>query len=206
VNRKEHWDRVYAGKRSVELTWFQQKPATSLSLIRGTGLGPQAGVLDVGGGTSNLSSFLLQEGFRRVSVLEVSGKALEISKAQLGARAEEIEWIEADLLDFESPHRWGLWHDRAVFHFLTSPNDREAYCRALGRGLEPGGHLIIATFALDGPLRCSGLEVVRYSPESLLSVLGPEYELRGSVEEAHQTPTGGSQEFVYSWFQRKEER
>ena len=206
MNRKDHWEKVYDGKRSVDLTWFQEKPTTSLSLIRDADLGPQARVLDVGGGTSRLPFFLLLEGFRQVSVLDVSGKALAIAKAQLGHRAEEVEWFEGDLLDFEPPHRWALWHDRAVFHFLTSPEDRQAYCRVLSRGLEPGGHLIIATFALDGPSKCSGLDVVQYSPESLLAVLGSEYQLRGSVNEAHPTPTGGTQNFVYSWFQRKAER
>ncbi|MFC1574997.1 class I SAM-dependent methyltransferase, partial [Gemmatimonadota bacterium] len=152
---------------------------------------------------SHLPSLLLEEGFRHVSVLDVSERALAIAKSQLGDRAGEIEWFEADLLGFDPPHRWALWHDRAVYHFLTSPEDRDAYCRVLGRGLEPGGHVIIAAFALDGPLKCSGLEVVRYDPESLQSALGPEYHLRGSVREAHNTPTGGTQSFVYSWFQRK---
>jgi SAM-dependent methyltransferase len=204
VNRREHWDRVYAAKKVVDLTWFQHEPTTSLSLVHGTGLKRQARVLDVGGGTSGFSSFLLQEGYRHVSVLDVSGRALAIAKAQLGPQAKEVEWFEADLLDFEPPHRWDLWHDRAVFHFLTSKEDRDAYCRVLSRGLEPGGHLIIAAFAPAGPSRCSGLDVVRYSPESLGSVLGPEYQLRGSVKEAHQTPTGGTQEFLYSWFRREE--
>jgi len=205
MKRKEHWDRVYSAKSPVELTWFQETPTSSLTLIRDAGLGPQDRVLDVGGGTSNLPSFLLLEGFQHLSVLDVSERALATAKAQLGQGAEGIEWFEADLLSFQPPHRWALWHDRAVFHFLTSQEDRDAYCRVLGQGLEPGGHLIIATFALDGPLKCSGLDVVRYSPESLHAVLGPEYQLRGSLEEVHDTPSGGTQNFVYSWFQRKEE-
>ncbi|MFC1660121.1 class I SAM-dependent methyltransferase [Gemmatimonadota bacterium] len=203
MNRKDHWEKVYTGKAASDLTWFQEKPSTSLSLIRQAGLLPQAQILDVGGGTSNLSYFLLREGFRHVSVLDVSGGALAFAKAQLGVRAEQVEWFEADLLHFDPPHRWALWHDRAMFHFLTSPDDRDAYCRVLSRGLEPGGHLIIATFALDGPSRCSGLDCVRYSPQSLLEVLGPEYSLQGSVKEPHRTPTGGTQAFVYSWFQRR---
>ena len=204
MDRKQHWDKVYARKRPVELTWFQEEPTTSLSLIRRAGVGPDARILDVGGGTSRLPSFLLQEGFLRLSVLDVSGQALTIAGTQLGDRAQEIEWLEADLLEFEPLHRWELWHDRALFHFLTEPGDRDAYLRVLSRGLEPGGHVIIATFSLDGPTRCSGLDVVRYSPDSLHSVLGPDYQMRGNVEEAHQTPNGGTQSFLYSWFQRGE--
>jgi len=204
MDRKEHWDRVYSAKSPIELTWFQERPTVSLKLIQETGLGSEKWVLDVGGGTSTLPSFLIEEGFRHLSVLDVSQRALATAKAQLGGKAEGVEWFEADLLGFHPPHRWALWHDRAVFHFLTSQEDRDAYCRVLGQGLEPGGHLIIATFALDGPLKCSGLEVVRYSPESLQAVLGPEYQLRGSLEEVHDTPSGGTQNFVYSWFQRIE--
>jgi SAM-dependent methyltransferase len=205
MKRKEHWDRVYSAKKPVELTWFQETPTTSLDLIRETGLGLDERVLDVGGGTSLLPSFLLEEGFQQLSVLDVSERALATAKAQLGQRAECVEWFEADLLTFQPPHQWALWHDRAVFHFLTSQEDRDAYCRVLGQGLEAGGHLVIATFAPDGPLKCSGLDCIRYSPESLHAVLGSEYQLRGSLEEAHQTPSGGTQSFVYSWFQRKED-
>lgn len=203
MNRKEHWDEVYDRKRSHELTWFQKVPAISLSLIRQTGLPSQGRILDVGGGTSQLPSFLLQEGFLHLSVLDVSERGLEVAKAQLGARADEIEWFHGDLLDFDPPHRWDLWHDRALFHFLTSGEDREAYFRVLNRCLEPGGHLIIATFAPEGPSRCSGLDCLRYGPEDLQAVLGSGYQLRGSVEEAHATPSGGTQDFVYSWFRRE---
>lgn len=202
MNRKDHWDKTYARKRSADQTWHQEEPTVSLALIRQMGLGPEAWILDVGGGTSHLASFLLGEGFQNVSVLDISGEALEIAKKQVGSSVEEVEWYEADILDIDLPRRWALWHDRAVFHFLTSPGDRERYLAALSRGLEPGGQLIIATFALDGPTRCSGLEVVRHSPHSLAAILGPEYVLRGSVPEAHRTPAGGTQKFVYSWFQR----
>jgi SAM-dependent methyltransferase len=204
MDRRQHWNAVYAAKKPEELTWFQAEPTVSLALIRRSGVALEENVLDAGGGTSLLSSYLLEEGFRKVSALDISGEALARAREQLGNRAQEIDWIEADLLAFDPPRQWSLWHDRAVFHFLTDPEDRDAYCRTLNRGLEPGGHVIIATFAPDGPTRCSGLEVVRYSPESLGAVLGPEYEFRDSVPEAHQTPKGGTQNFVYSWFQRRE--
>ena len=203
MNRKEHWDAVYGDRRPNELTWFQARPETSLGLIRECGLGVEARIIDVGSGTSLLPVLLLEEGFRHLSVLDASRKAQELAKEQLGSRAAEIEWFESDLLDFEPPHRWELWHDRAVFHFLCPEEDRAAYCRVLNRALEPGGHVIIATFAMDGPTRCSGLDVIRHSPESLEEVLGEGYQLRGVRQEAHETPTGGIQNFLYTRFRRR---
>lgn len=202
ANRRQHWNEVYAKKSPESLTWFQPRPETSLTLIRNAGLAREARLIDVGGGTSPFTAFLLEEGFQHLSVLDVSDRALELAKARLGSRASGINWYEADLIHFEPPHRWDFWHDRAVFHFLTEEEDRRAYCRVMDNSVEPGGHVVIATFALDGPTRCSGLEVVRYSPESLHSEMGGEYELRGSIEEAHRTPTGSTQNFVYSLFQR----
>ena len=202
MNRKEHWEGVYARKGPEELTWFQERPEVSLSLIRSTELPPEAPILDVGGGTSRLSSFLVQDGYSDVSVLDLSGKALEIARGQLGRRAGEVQWFEADLLEFQPPRRWRLWHDRAVFHFLTSGEDREVYREVLLGALEKDGHLILATFAMDGPTRCSGLDCLQYTPESLGDFLGPDFLLRRSLKEAHPTPAGGSQNFVYSWFQR----
>ena len=199
---QDHWEKVYAGKAPTELTWFQKKPETSLSLIRQAGLRADARILDVGGGASLLPAFLLREGLQNLSILDVSGRALDIAQAQLGSEAKGVEWFEADLLSFEPPHGWDLWHDRAMFHFLTSREDREAYRRVLAKGLEPGGHLIIATFSLDGPTRCSGLDCVRYSPDTLSDELGSGFRLRGSLTEAHRTPSGGFQNFLYSWFQR----
>jgi SAM-dependent methyltransferase len=202
MKRKEHWDKVYGNKLPTELTWFQARPETSLTLIRDCGLGPEVRIIDVGSGTSLLPALLLEEGFRHLSILDASSKALELAEEQFGSRASEVEWFESDILDFEPPHRWELWHDRAVFHFLTSEEDQAAYCRVMNRALEPGGHVIIATFAVDGPTRCSGLDVVRHSPESLGEVLGEEYRLSGFRREAHESPTGAIQNFIYTRFQR----
>ena len=202
VNWKRHWNTVYAGKRPEELSWFQSEPEVSLSLIRRTELSQDAEILDVGGGASSLSSALLKEGFRNTSVLDISSEALSVARTRMGSSATKVEWIEADILGFKPDSQWSLWHDRAVFHFLISPEERRAYLRTLTRGLKPGGHLILATFSLDGPSCCSGLDCVRYSPETLSGVLGAEFLLRESVTEAHKTPSGGTQNFVYSWFQR----
>jgi trans-aconitate methyltransferase len=202
ASRKQHWNEVYAKKSPESLTWFQPRPETSLTLIRSAGLAREARLIDVGGGTSLLTSVLLEEGFQHLSILDVSDRAIELAKTRLGNRASEIEWYEADLTTFEPPHRWDLWHDRAVFYFLTAEEDRRAYCRVMNHSVEPGGYVVIATFALDGPTRCSGLEVVRYSPESLHAELGGQYEFRGRLAEDHRTPADGMQRFVYSWFQR----
>ncbi|NNM05306.1 MAG: class I SAM-dependent methyltransferase [Gemmatimonadetes bacterium] len=202
VNRKDHWDKVYASKAAEDLTWFQAEPVVSLDLIHQTGISVQDGILDVGAGASLLPLHLLKEGFEDVSVLEVSQNALKVAKHQLGQRAGSVSWLEADLIGFEPSRRWVLWHDRAVFHFLTRPEDRDEYCRALRAALTPDGHVIIATFALGGPSKCSGLDCERYSPESLAAVLGAGFQFEGSIEEAHETPKGGTQNFVYSWFQR----
>jgi len=201
-NRKAHWDQVYSKKSPEELTWFQTRPEVSLALIGRTGLAREARIIDVGGGTSRLTAFLLETGYRDLSILDVSDRALELARGSLGSRGSEVEWYGEDLTEFEPPHRWDLWHDRAVFHFLTEESDRDAYRRVLAGAVEPGGHVLIATFSPEGPERCSGLEVVRYNPQSLQAELGPEYELRGSMAETHRTPTGGTQAFVYSWFQK----
>jgi len=201
--RKRHWNGVFSKKGPEDLTWFQPRPASSLSLIRKVDLPREARILDVGGGASLLTSFLFQEGYRGLSVLDVSGVALGIAKEGLGEWAGSVEWLEADVTRFEPPHRWDLWHDRAAFHFMTTQEDRAAYLRTLNASVEIGGHVIIATFAPDGPDRCSGLDCLRYSPEGLLAVLGEDYELAGSISENHLTPTGGTQKFVYSWFRRR---
>jgi SAM-dependent methyltransferase len=201
-DRKGHWNEVYSKRDPEDLTWFQSRPGVSLRLLGQAGLTHDSRIIDVGGGTSLFASFLLQEGFQNLSVLDVSDRALAIAKDQLGDRAREVEWFHGDVTTFHPPHQWDLWHDRAVFHFLTHPADREAYRRVLDQALAPGGHAVIATFALDGPDRCSGLECVRYSPETLGTVLGRGYRPRGSSGEVHRTPRGGTQKFVYSWFQK----
>ncbi len=202
MDRKSHWDAAFTGRRQETLSWFQDEPAMSLALIRQTGLDHAADIIDVGGGASSLSACLLREGFQNITVLDISPEALSLAQARLGSSAESVKWMEVDVLDGELGSQFSLWHDRAVFHFLTLPEERRAYCQALIKGLRPGGHLIVATFSLDGPSRCSGLDCVRYSPETLSSTLGDEFRLLESATEAHKTPSGATQEFVYCWFRR----
>ena len=201
MNHNEHWNRTYQAKGPGEVSWYQRRPDLSLALIAASGVSKDAGVIDVGGGASVLVDCLLDDGYRQLAVLDVSGAALNHSRSRLGARAGTVEWFEADVTSFEPPHRFGLWHDRAVFHFLTGADDRRAYLATLHRTLQPGGTVVISTFALDGPAKCSGLDVVRYDEQAMAAELGPEFQLQEVRRETHVTPWQSEQRFIYFRFQ-----
>lgn len=203
MDRKSHWDEVYSSRKPDEVGWYQADPQPSLSLIAATGAGTDASVIDVGGGASILVDKLLERGFIRLTVLDISAAAIEAVKARLGALAAEVKWVSLDITRFEPPQKYDIWHDRAVFHFLTDAADRRRYLDTASRALDPGAHLIIATFAPDGPTECSGLEVVRYSPESLQQEVGRNFSLAESFAQAHVTPSGGTQHFVFCRFVRQ---
>jgi SAM-dependent methyltransferase len=201
MNRKHHWNTVYETKPTDDLSWTQLRPALSLELIESAGLAKDAPILDVGGGTSTLVDSLVELGYTRLSVLDLSGAALAHNQARLGSKkADRIEWIESDITAFTPSRKFQLWHDRAVFHFLTDPVDRKAYVETLRNALEPGGTIIIATFALDGPPKCSGLDVARYDEHSIATEIGPEFRLQETRRETHVTPWGSEQRFVYFRF------
>ena len=202
VSRQEHWEKVYTTKREHEVSWFQENPTPSLELMSLAGATPSTAVIDVGGGASRLVDALAEMGFRNVTVLDLSEAALASVKARLGDRAEQVEWVVADVTTWESQHAYDLWHDRAAFHFLTEERDRVAYVARLVKALKPGGHAIIATFALDGPERCSGLPVVRYDAKSVGRELGDAFELVESRRHEHLTPWGSEQRFQFSLFRR----
>jgi trans-aconitate methyltransferase len=172
-------------------------------MIAATGIPIDAGIIDVGGGASRLVDSLLDKGFSRLAILDLSAKALEAAKKRLGRRGGEVNWIVADVATWTPSDVYDLWHDRAAFHFLTNPADRDAYIASLKKAVRSGGHVIIATFAPDGPERCSGLPIVRYDPEALASALGPEFELIDSRRHNHSTPGGSTQRFQFSRFLRK---
>ncbi len=199
---REHWQEVYRARRSEERSWFQPEPAVSLDLIAQAGADDSARVIDVGGGTSHLVDALLSRGYAHLTVLDISSAALDEAKLRIGAQAAQVQWIEADVTSGVALGEVDVWHDRAVFHFLTDPADRAAYVQALENALVAGGHAIIATFAEDGPSQCSGLPVVRYSPESLRAALGSSLSLVDSRKELHHTPAGREQSFVYCLFRR----
>jgi SAM-dependent methyltransferase len=202
MDRRDHWNRVYQTKAPDSVSWYQRRPDVSLELIAASGIAKDAGIIDVGGGASLLVDNLLNLGYSNVAVLDISGAALDTSRTRLGARAVAVEWFEADVTTFEPPHRYALWHDRAAFHFLTRTTDRASYVETLRKALTPGGTAIIATFALDGPPKCSGLDVVRYDERSIAVELGAEFELLEVRREAHVTPGKAEQKFRYFRFER----
>lgn len=202
VERQTHWDNVYRTKRDNEVSWFEDNPSISLELIRATGVLPDAAIIDIGGGASRLPDALLAAGFSAVTVLDLSEKALQVAKARLGERGAEVKWIAADVTAWEPTESYDVWHDRAAFHFLTEPEDRAAYAERVLRAVRPGGHVIIGTFAPDGPERCSGLPIIRHDAASLGKVLGPSFALVESRPHAHKTPAGATQRFQFSRFRR----
>ncbi|UJA21529.1 class I SAM-dependent methyltransferase [Thermoleophilia bacterium SCSIO 60948] len=194
-----HWDTVYSQKNPTEVSWYESVPATSLALIEAADLPCHASILDLGGGASTLASELVRAGFTDVTVADLSVAALAEAQAK-STNAGEIEWVEADVRVHDFGRRFDLWHDRAVFHFMTTTEDRAAYLKTLGRTLRPGGHLILATFGPQGPTRCSGLPTVRYSARELTEMLGPDYQPVSSGLETHTTPGGQEQQFLYCHF------
>ena len=202
LGRQAHWENVYGTKGETEVSWFQESPTISLDLIRATRVGPDAAIIDVGGGASRLVDALLDHGFEAVTVLDVTEKALATSKARLGTRASKVRWFVADVTKWEPSQTFDVWHDRAAFHFLTEPKDRAAYAERVLRAVRPGGYVIIGTFAIDGPERCSGLPIVRHDATSLAETLGRGFELVESRRHDHQTPMGGTQRFQFGTFRR----
>ncbi|HLI98930.1 MAG TPA: class I SAM-dependent methyltransferase [Bradyrhizobium sp.] len=202
-NRKTHWETVYATKGENEVSWFQDSPAPSLELIDFVGIDRDSYIVDIGGGASRLVDRLLAGGFAHLSVLDISAAALDVAKARLGARASQVQWIVTDVTQWQPEPRFDLWHDRAAFHFLVDPADRAAYVARLTRALLPGGHAIIATFAKDGPEKCSGLPVHRYDAEELAGELGEAFTLIDTSRHDHVTPWHSNQRFQFSVFQKR---
>ncbi len=196
-----HWEELYHREKETSVSWFEEVPSHSLELIRATGLPPEAPILDIGGGSSHLVDHLLSSGYLDVSVLDIAGEALARARARLGRAGDRVSWIHADVTRYEPRRRYALWHDRAAFHFLMTPDEEEAYFRTLSAALAPSGHVILATFGPDGPTRCSGLPVRRYSAAELSDVLGSGYELKRSELVEHQTPAGSVQQFHFGWWQ-----
>ena len=201
MNSREHWEDIYQTKEREEMSWFCEHLDTSFRMITSTGFGRDAAIIDVGGGNSTLVDDLLRHGFVDVSVLDISGKAIADSQDRLGPGAATVNWIEGDITAVRLPAlRYDIWHDRAVFHFLTDNTDRELYLMNLRRALKPGGQFILGTFAEDGPLKCSGIDVERYSLAKMTATLGPAFALIDSSRDEHQTPFGTTQCFQYGRF------
>ncbi|MFM1979533.1 MAG: hypothetical protein RLZ68_798 [Pseudomonadota bacterium] len=200
IDNKQHWENVYSSKPSDAVSWYQPHADRSLQLIQATGLGPQAKVIDVGGGASTLVDDLLVHGYQDVTVMDLSASALAVARARQAPMEARVQWLVADVTTAALPaHTFDVWHDRAVFHFLTRTEDRQAYVAQVLRSVKPGGHVIVATFADDGPLQCSGLPVMRYAPEGLHAEFGEPFTLVAHQREAHTTPFGTVQQFVYCY-------
>lgn len=201
MDRKQHWEQVYTTRPSESVSWFQEHADLSLQLIRNTGLGKDAAIIDVGGGASTLIDDLVAEGYKDLTVLDLSAAAIQVAKKRLGEHANRVQWMEGDIIKTKFPrHRYDIWHDRAVFHFLTKPAERHAYVERVIHSVKPGGHVIIATFGKNGPDKCSGLPVMRYEPKGLHHEFGEaSFTLIDHQEEAHQTPSGKIQQFVYCY-------
>jgi 2-polyprenyl-3-methyl-5-hydroxy-6-metoxy-1,4-benzoquinol methylase len=201
--RSAHWENVYATKGEAEVSWFQESPAISLELIKQANASGEAAIIDIGGGASRLVDCLLREGYRSIAVLDLSANALEAAKKRIGAAAADVDWIVADVTTWQPAGTYDVWHDRAAFHFLTEARDRAAYRERLQAAVRPGGQVIIGTFALDGPEKCSGLPVQRYDGKSLAAELGPSFELVDTRTETHHTPWQSTQAFQFSRFRRR---
>ena len=198
MQSKEHWDKVYSTKAANEVSWFQEHAELSLKLIRDAGSSLAASIIDVGGGASTLVDDLLACGYKNLTVLDLSAAALATAKRRLGGSASAVQWIEANVIEADLPaHAYDVWHDRAVFHFLTEAEERLAYVKAVLHAVKPGGLVIVATFAEDGPVKCSGLPVRRYGASELHAEFGEPFLLLGHEQESHHTPGGSEQKFVY---------
>jgi ubiquinone/menaquinone biosynthesis C-methylase UbiE len=202
---KKHWENIFSTKNFNEVSWYQENPKTSVDLILSVNLDKDAKIIDVGAGDSKLADNLLNLGFRNISVLDVSSKALEKTKKRLGNKADSIKWIVSDIREFETNDRYDIWHDRAALHFLTADDDIDKYANKVRRFLKYNGYLIISTFSLNGPKRCSGLDIKQYS-EASIKKLFYDFEHIKSFEEKHLTPWRDSQIFVYNIFRKKNDK
>jgi SAM-dependent methyltransferase len=200
MTNKQHWDELYGRKGADEVSWYRPHLERSIRFIAEAGIGRAGGIIDVGGGAATLVDDLLAAGYQNLTVLDLSAAAIEVARARLGARGAGVKWLVGDVTRAELPAGgYDFWHDRAVFHFLRDADERRRYVAQVRRALKPGGHIVVATFGPEGPERCSGLDVVRYDADGLHAEFGGEFEKVASATEAHQTPWGAEQQFVYCY-------
>ncbi len=202
MNQKEHWENVYQNKSAEEVSWYQEVPTISLSITQRLNLQKEDQIIDVGGGASTFVDSLLQAGFKKISVLDLSSSALELAKQRLGEQAEKVDWRVEDVTQFKAEQKYVFWHDRAVFHFLTQDEDRVKYKKALLSSITSGGYAMIAAFSVGGPKQCSGLDIVQYDADKIQKELGDEFEWVDEVIETHLTPNGKEQLFRYFVFRK----
>jgi 2-polyprenyl-3-methyl-5-hydroxy-6-metoxy-1,4-benzoquinol methylase len=200
MDTKSHWDKVYTTKAPDAVSWYRKHLETSLALIERAADARSASIIDVGGGESTLVDDLLLRGYTNIAILDISQAAIDVTKSRLGLAAEQVHWLVADITKVElEPRAYDVWHDRAVFHFLTAPEQRTAYVRQVARSVKPGGHVIVSAFGPEGPTKCSGLEVMRYDADSLHREFGTRFRLVESSTELHHTPFEATQQFLYCY-------
>jgi 2-polyprenyl-3-methyl-5-hydroxy-6-metoxy-1,4-benzoquinol methylase len=195
---RTHWEKIYTTKAPDQVSWYRPHLEKSLALLKRSATHRSASIIDVGGGESTLVDDLLAEGFQNVTILDVSRAAIEATRNRLGQSAKRVSWLVADITQVQLAQKaYDVWHDRAVFHFLTAQEQRAAYVRQVARAVKPGGHVIVSTFGPEGPIKCSGLDVVRYDADSLHNEFGTRFRLVDSLKELHETPFGTTQQFLY---------
>ncbi len=200
MDTQHHWEHIYQTKAPDQVSWYSPHLNASLELIERASASQAASIIDIGGGESTLVDDLLARGYQDITVLDVSQTAIDANRKRLGRDAERVHWLAADITEAQLlPSSFDVWHDRAVFHFLTAANDRQAYVHQVALALKPGGHVIIGTFGPEGPVRCSGLDVVRYDATSLHDEFGKRFRLVESTKQLHQTPFGTTQQFLYCY-------
>lgn len=200
MDTKTHWDKIYSTTAPDAVSWYRAHLETSLALVERAAPDRSSAIIDIGAGESTFVDDLLRRGYQDLTVLDVSQTAIDATKKRLGATAEQVHWLVGDILEMPlRPSAYDLWHDRAVFHFLTDPKQRDAYVRQVARAVKPGGHVIVSTFGPEGPAKCSGLEVMRYDADSLHGEFGARFRLVESSKELHQTPRGATQQFLYCY-------
>lgn len=198
--QKNHWEKVYQTKTPDEVSWTQEKPQTSLDLINSCALGKEAKIIDIGGGDSTLVDFLLNEGYQNITVLDISAKALERAQKRLGSQAEKVTWIEADVTEFEPKETYDIWHDRAAFHFLTQQEHIRKYLQITKENV--AGYMILGTFSINGPKKCSGLDIQQYDEPSITSLFKENFEKLSCFTEDHTTPFNTIQNFIFCRFRK----
>ncbi|MBT8399121.1 MAG: class I SAM-dependent methyltransferase [Rhodothermia bacterium] len=202
MSTSSHWKRAYLDNPETRVSWYQRSPDKSLEMIRSLDLSKHARIIDVGAGASRLVDHLLADGYQSITLLDIADEPLALVRDRLGEAAAKVQFVVSDIADFAPAGPIDLWHDRAVFHFLITDDERGQYLRTLRDSVAPGGHVLIATFGPEGPDRCSGLPAMRYGPDELAETLGSDFELRDTAEEYHVTPGGAQQQFLYCLFAR----
>lgn len=202
MDKKTHWETIYQTKELENVSWYQPKPQTSIDLIEKAARSSEDAIIDIGGGDSFLAEHLLDLGFTNITVLDISSAAIERAKVRMGERASRVKWIVSDILAFHPTEKYAIWHDRAAFHFINQAEEIEQYVEKASASLRTNGELIIGTFSVDGPLKCSGIDITQYSERSLEKTFDPHFRLESTLRVDHPTPFDTVQNFVFGTFKK----